>query len=135
MKVYRSKIGLELFIPIILFLFIVSYKKEDYLISIYLILSFTLLWFIIYISTTYEINNSDLIIKSIGITYCKFDINSIVFINETLNPLSSPALSIFRLKISNGKDEILISPKKQKEFIETLLELNPNINVEYRKPK
>ncbi|WP_333694783.1 PH domain-containing protein [Flavobacterium sp.] len=61
----------------------------------------------------------------------KIDIHSIKRIYKTNNPLSSPALSLDRIAIVyNTYDEVLISPKLKKEFVEELLKINPNIEVE-----
>ena len=63
--------------------------------------------------------------------WVKIDIHSIKRIYKTNNPLSSPALSLDRIAIVyNTYDEVLISPKLKKEFVEDLLKINPTISVE-----
>ena len=62
------------------------------------------------------------------IWWIKVEIQSIKRIYKTRNPLSSPALSLDRIAIVYNKyDEVLISPKDKKEFIEELLKINPDI--------
>ncbi|MCB0443641.1 MAG: PH domain-containing protein, partial [Flavobacterium sp.] len=63
--------------------------------------------------------------------WIKIDIHSIKRIFKTNNPLSSPALSLDRIAIVYNKyDEVLISPKFKKEFVDVLLKINPSIIVE-----
>ena len=63
-------------------------------------------------------------------------INTIYKISETYNPLSSPAGSIDRLEIKYNKSEsVLISPKDKNAFINDLILVNPNIEVQYRRDK
>jgi hypothetical protein len=63
--------------------------------------------------------------------WIKIDIHSIKRIYKTNNPLSSPALSLDRIAVVyNTYDEVLISPKLKKEFVEELLKINPTIIVE-----
>ena len=65
------------------------------------------------------------------IWWIKVEIKSIKRIYKTRNPLSSPALSLDRIAIVYNKyDEVLISPKNKKEFVEELLKINPDIVVE-----
>ena len=62
------------------------------------------------------------------------DINTIIKISETNDVSSSPAASIDRLEIRYNENEtVLVSPKNKKGFIMNLLEINPNIEVNYRK--
>ncbi|WP_157802004.1 PH domain-containing protein [Flavobacterium sp. 1] len=62
------------------------------------------------------------------------DIKTIRKISETYNPLSSPAASIDQLEIMYNKyDTVLVSAKDKKGFINSLTEINPNIEVVYRK--
>ena len=60
-------------------------------------------------------------------------ITNIISVERSYNPLSSPAASLKRLSISlGGKAKfpyMLISPVREKEFIEELKILNPNIFV------
>ena len=63
--------------------------------------------------------------------WIKIDIHSIKRIYKTNNPMSSPALSLDRIAIVYNKyDEVLISPKLKKQFVDELLKINPSIVVE-----
>ncbi|OLO37079.1 hypothetical protein BTR23_14190 [Alkalihalophilus pseudofirmus] len=56
-------------------------------------------------------------------------IQDISKINKTRNPISAPALSIDRIEIIYGKfsDIVFISPRNECEFVQLLLQENPNI--------
>ncbi|WP_042076873.1 PH domain-containing protein [Acinetobacter nosocomialis] len=79
-------------------------------------------------NTYYVVENNTLIIKSLVFGW-KININDITQIEPTHNPLSSPALSLDRLKISyikNGRiAKVMISPKDKEGFLNTLRK-NPN---------
>lgn len=133
---YRSKIGLELVIPILIIMLgtaapMIYGKVWSGLLIIVLTSAFIAHLFL---STSYQIESNSLKIKS-GFLYNKtIDIGSIRSISETRNPLSSPATSIDRLEIKYGKyDSVLVSPKEKSAFINQLQELNPAIVVHLRK--
>lgn len=79
-------------------------------------------------STYYVVENSTLVIKSLVFRW-KINIDDITQIEPTHNPLSSPALSLDRLKISYMKNgriaKVMISPKDKEGFLNTLRN-NPN---------
>ncbi|MDO7192917.1 PH domain-containing protein [Acinetobacter nosocomialis] len=85
------------------------------------------IWFPIF-STYYVVENSTLVIKSLVFRW-KINIDDIIQIEPTYNPLSSPALSLDRLKISYMKNgriaKVMISPKDKEGFLNTLRK-NPN---------
>jgi hypothetical protein len=74
-------------------------------------------------STYYLIENNQLIVKSMIFRW-KINISDITQIESTHNPLSSPALSLDRLRIyymKNGRmTSIMISPKDKEGFLNTL---------------
>ncbi|WP_347017267.1 PH domain-containing protein [Acinetobacter seifertii] len=80
------------------------------------------IWFPIF-STYYVVENSKLVIKSLVFRW-KINIDDIIQIEPTHNPLSSPALSLDRLKISYMKNgrvaKVMISPKDKEGFLNTL---------------
>jgi len=81
--------------------------------------------FLMFKSIKYKIDGENL-----QVWWKKIDIKSIKKIYATNNPLSSPALSLDRIAVVyNQVDEILISPKERKAFVEELLKINPNIEV------
>ena len=76
------------------------------------------LWLIT--STTYTLCDSTLLVNS-GPFKWNVPIQQINSITPTSNPLSSPALSIDRLRIDYGQGQsIMISPKEKGIFIEDL---------------
>ncbi len=136
-KVYKSKIGIELVIPLILIfgtvLFLFVSEKRSW-IGVAIILP--VIFFVIHIfaTTNYTINGNSLIVKSGFIFNKTIDINTIKKISETNNPISSPAASIDRLELLYGKYEsVLISPKQKQDFINNILLLNPNVEVKFKK--
>lgn len=136
-KVFKSKIGLELVIPLIVvfgtILFLTVSVKVSWL-GIAIILPVIVFVIHMFMTTYYVINKNSLTIKC-GFLFNKtIDINAIKKISETNNLLSSPATSLDRIEITYGKfDSVIISPKQKKEFINNLIILNPNIEVKYKK--
>ena len=135
-KNYKSKLGLELIIPLILIfgysLFELISKKVW--IGIFVMVLTIIFLLYTFMSINYKIENDNLNVKCTILMNINIDIKSIRKIIETSNPLSSPAASIDRLEIFYNKfDSILISPKLKKQFIQNLLEINPNIEIIYRK--
>ena len=77
----------------------------------------TLLLLSVFRNTSYEVGETELRIVS-GPFRWKILLEDIVDITPTRNPLSSPALSMDRLKVSYGKRRfVLVSPSKKEEFI------------------
>jgi len=71
-------------------------------------------------STNYTLSNSSLLVKS-GPFKWQVPIEQITNITPTSNPLSSPALSLDRLRIDYGRGQsIMISPKNTSQFIQDL---------------
>jgi hypothetical protein len=81
-----------------------------------------LIWLPIF-NTYYVVENGTLVIKSLVFRW-KININDITQIEPTHNPLSSPALSLDRLKIyymKNGKiATVMISPKNKEAFLQAI---------------
>ena len=70
-----------------------------------------------------------------GIRSYTINIDDIISIKRSYNPLSSPASSLKRLKITEEKNRlkiILISPVREQEFLSLLKEINPNIEIEVK---
>ena len=67
------------------------------------------------------------------------NIADIVSVKRSYNPLSSPAASLKRLRISFKKRAkypyMLISPVREREFIEALKAVNPDIRVDIPEKK
>jgi len=131
MKVFKSKIdwwfGLLLVYPI--FMSVKSMLLGEWVgllglsIVVVLILFFSK-------TTRYIIIDNQLIVMSTWVVYERIDIFKITKIEKTNSILSSPALSLDRIRIRYNKyDEVLISPKVKKEFVDELLKVNPTIEI------
>ncbi len=131
MKIFKSKIdwwfGLILVYPI--FLSITALLEGEWigLLGLAGVVGFIL---ILSKTTQYIINENQLIVKSTWIVNERIDISKIKKIEKSNSILSSPALSLDRLLVRYNKyDEVLISPKEKKEFIDELLKINPTIEI------
>ena len=132
MKIYKSKIdwwlGLLLVYPI--YLSVASLIKGQWLYGL-AGLGFVI-GVVLFISKTtrYIIKESQLIVKSMWIVNERIEISKIKKIEKSNSILSSPALSLDRIALYYNKyDEVYISPKEKQDFLNSLLEINPNIEV------
>jgi hypothetical protein len=136
MKTFKSKIGLELIIPIGIIMFsMASFMIYKELWPGLLIVLLALLFIsTIIFNTYYQIVGGNLIIKCSFFFKKVIEIKNIIRIKETNDPLSSPATSLDRLEIRyNNNHNILISPKKKQLFIDEILALNNNITIQLKK--
>jgi len=79
-------------------------------------------------STYYVIEGDTLLIRSSFISW-RVPIRDIRSITPTRSALSSPALSLDRLRIDYGRKTILVSPEDRDRFIAALRSVNPAISV------
>lgn len=132
-KIYSSKIGLELVIPIGLILgiaLIVTVREQPHWLGIAILAPVILFVVYMFMTTKYTIENGKLTVKSGFLFHKTIDINTIKKIKETNNFISAPATSLDRIELFYGKyDSIIISPKKKKEFIAEIKTLNPNVEL------
>ena len=131
-KIYKSKIGIEIKIPILLILSFCFYKTMVTPKIPAITIGVLVFAFIIYTfaSIKYIIYNENLNIKGGFFVNEDIDIQSILKIEKTFNILSAPAASLDRIEIKYGQgNSILISPKNKTEFVNELLKINPNIEV------
>ncbi|MEO7793345.1 MAG: PH domain-containing protein [Thermoanaerobaculia bacterium] len=78
-------------------------------------------------STEYRIDSSELHVRS-GPFSWRVPLSEIRAISPTRNPLSSPALSLDRLRIDYGRrNSIMVSPKEKEAFIAELRKRVPAI--------
>jgi cbb3-type cytochrome oxidase subunit 1 len=85
---------------------------------------------IILVNTRYIIRKNYLHIGN-GLFNKKIGVHSITHIRATNDIISSPALSTDRIEIFFGENKsILISPKEKKEFLDALIVINPNIQLD-----
>ena len=136
MKVYKSKIGIELVVPIsVLFSWIIYTSViEKKWMGLFIIILTSVFICYTFLSIKYTIEKENLNIKCGFLINRNIDIKTIQKVSETYNPLSSPAGSIDRLEIVyNTFDSIFISPKDKKAFIEDLKRISPSIEINSRK--
>lgn len=134
-KLYKSKIGLELIIPIIIVLGVVLFitaSEKPHWVGPIILLPIVLFIVHMFSKTYYVIDGNSLTIKC-GFFSTAVDVNTVTKISETNNPISSPALSLDRIEIAYGKfQSVIISPKLKNEFISDLIALNAAIEVKYK---
>lgn len=138
MKKYKSKIGLglALFLAVVLggtsILMIIKQIWPAVIIDLVTIAFVSHM----FLTTYYIINGNDLIVKCGFLINMTIKIDTIKKIEETNNPLSSPAASLDRIAIDyNESDSVMISPKDKMDFINQLLTINEKIEVVLKKDK
>lgn len=137
MTVYRSKIGKGILAVILISFGLPAYflAQEFNLIAAIIFALTAALIAYLFTKIRYEINGDELKIRGDLVGSKPIEISSIRSIKETNNPIASPAASLDRLEITFGKfaSKVLVSPKDKAGFIKHLLQINPDINVVYRK--
>lgn len=136
-KIYKSKIGLSIVIPLalslVLPLVIMVMNRIWVGVIIIGVVALFVVLFVAYLftNTYYEITDSNkLTIKAGFLINIEIDINSIQSVEPTKSMLAAPALSLDRLKICYNKySSVIISPKEKDDFIRQLKMINPNIIV------
>ena len=132
MRVYRSRIGWEIWIPV---MFIIGFEAYLFISNevwhgLVLLALFSSAMVALIIKTRYIISDDNkLNVKCWFIIDLDIDIKSIHRIRKTYNPLSSPAAALIgRIEVfyDTGKS-IIISPKNRKVFIADLLSRNQSI--------
>jgi hypothetical protein len=76
----------------------------------------------------YRIERGELHIRAAFLKW-NIPIRDIESVTPTRSPLSSPALSLDRLRIKHANGEILVSPEKAHRFIEALRAVNPALRI------
>ena len=99
------------------------------------IFTIAVLWWPVF-STTYAIGNNTLTIRSMFLKWV-IPLENIKTVSKTNNSISSPALSLDRLKIEYMKDgkikQVLVSPRDQKGFCKELQENHSQIHIAIHK--
>jgi len=133
-KVFRSRISV-LMLGFMLAVFIPCFIPiiKHMIISGLYIMGGTLVFVILLLTgMRYVIFDGKLYVKMWIIPNGSVKIADIASVKRSYNPLSSPAASLKRLCIGiKGKSiNWLISPIREKEFVETLKDVNPDIRVD-----
>ncbi|MBH0155419.1 PH domain-containing protein [Fictibacillus sp. 5RED26] len=138
---YPSKkdwwLGLILFGAIVYGAYISTYallsEKADLLgIMITIIINLSLISFIswLWFTTYYVLEEKELIIRC-GPINKRIPYREISSAHKTLNPISSPALSLKRINITYQFGMALISPKNRDEFLQELSKRCPNATIKF----
>lgn len=137
MEIYKSKMSKGFFIALVLLFIYLGYmmitESDGFWISLFCLLLYVLFFYNI-LSLRYIVNNKVLEVKAKIFYHKKIEIKSIRKIEETNTMNSAPANSFDRIEIIYNKfDSIIISPENKQQFIESLLVINPDIKVKYKK--
>ena len=80
--------------------------------------------------TTYYVIEGDTLLIRSGLIRWHVPIREITSVTATRSPISSPALSLDRLRIAYGSSRwILVSPENRQQFVAMLRSANPAITV------
>lgn len=137
-QTFKSKIGLEILIPVSLLLGWVLYVAISNHIWVAVAFMVVLIASIVYLflNTYYQVEGNILKIKRGFFKSIIIHISTIKKITETNNPETSPATSLDRLQIIYDKFKyVLVSPKDKLGFINYLKNIEPQIQVFYKKDK
>ena len=79
----------------------------------------------------YTIEEDKLTVSDLFFIKETYELKKLKSITRTYNPVSSPAASLKRIKLDFGCGHpLIISPANQDVFIEEVLRINPNVQVE-----
>ncbi len=134
MKVYKSKIGLELLVPLLGILGMAAYRvisAADWLGMLIISLAMAFSGYVL-LTISYRITGTTLIVKCGVLIHETIEIGDITQLRQTYNPTSAPAASLNRLEITHSKGFVLVSPKDKQTFISDLLAINPAIRIASR---
>ncbi|TRW24677.1 hypothetical protein FMM05_09205 [Flavobacterium zepuense] len=133
--VYKSKIGLELSIPLV-----VVFGGSSVLMVLGdawpgLLVMLPPLAFIVHMFfTTYYTIDGNILKVNCGFTKQTVDIKTIRKISDDMNWISAPALSLDRLELFfSTYDSVVVSPKDKIGFVKELLTIKPDIELNLKK--
>lgn len=133
---YRSKISLLFVLALLLYKygFLMFLFSKSLLFAVGYLL-FTAIFLIPpFLNTYYKIVQDKLWIQSGWLYKKSIDIQKIRKVTSSRAIVSAPALSLQRLEIFyNAYDSVLVSPKKEAEFLNALTQLNPLIEIDLKK--
>jgi len=133
MKRFRSKLskGFVLFPSLILLGVTILLIVEKAWLGLPITITVSFFLSDIFINTHYSISNGILSIVAGRFHKLQIPISSIFKIKPTRDPSKAPANSMDRLSIrytlDGKKNEVLVSPENKEEFMQTLKEINGNI--------
>jgi hypothetical protein len=128
--IYRSKIGWEILVPVVLILGVVIVLTVVNSAWLALAICGLVVAFIVHLwtGTSYTITaDQRLLIKCGVLEKFDIDIQDIKSIKKTNELSNAPALSVDRLEICYNGGKVLISPRDKFKFVKELKNINPNI--------
>lgn len=135
--VYKSKVGLELIIPLGIFyviLIALLWPEKPRWVWMSILFPAIALTFHPLVTTSYTIEGLMLTVRSGFLYKRQIDISSIKRVAGTRDPWSAPAASLDRLEILFGRyGSVLISPERKEEFIAHIRQINPAVEVRQRR--
>ena len=142
-KVFRSRVSVLLisfFLLPILPVFIAIVRSGNiFNPGFYVLIGICAFVVFIFSGVRYEITDKELMFSTWGTCKASCPLSKILSVERSYNPLSSPAMSLKRLKICFKKGYkwpfTLISPVREQEFLETLKTYNPNIYIRVNNKK
>lgn len=137
MKTHQSKIDKIYWVILLFFVVMAVYGIiiQEWLMAIISTIS-SAYFCLIFFTMRYVIDDEYLLIRTKFFPSQKVALQDIRKIEESNSILAAPAFSFDRLEILYNKyDSILVSPEDKEQFIADLLNVNPDIEVRYKKNK
>lgn len=137
MKTHQSKIDKIYWFILLFFVVMAVYGIiiQEWLMAIISTIS-SAYFCLIFFTMRYVIDDEYLSIRTKFFPSQKVALQNIRKIEESNSILAAPAFSFDRLEIIYNKyDSILVSPENKEQFIADLLNVNPEIEIKYKKKK
>lgn len=137
MKTHQSKIDKIYWVILLFFVVMAVYGIiiQEWLMAIICTIS-SAYFCLIFFTMRYVIDDEYLLIRTKFFPSQKVALQDIRKIEESNSILAAPAFSFDRLEIIYNKyDSILVSPEDKEQFIADLLNVNPEIEIKYKKKK
>lgn len=137
MKTHQSKIDKIYWVILLFFVVMAVYGIiiQEWLMAIISTIS-SAYFCLIFFTMRYVIDDEYLLIRTKFFPSQKVALQNIRKIEESNSILAAPAFSFDRLEIIYNKyDSILVSPENKEQFIADLLNVNPEIEIKYKKKK
>lgn len=137
MKTHQSKIDKIYWVILLFFVVMAVYGIiiQEWLMAIISTIS-SAYFCLIFFTMRYVIDDEYFSIRTKFFPSQKVTLQDIRKIEESNSILAAPAFSFDRLEIFYTKyDSILVSPENKEQFIADLLNVNPEIEIKYKKKK
>lgn len=137
MKTHQSKIDKIYWVILLFFVVMAVYGIIIQVWLMAIISTISSAYFcLIFFTMRYVIDDEYLLIRTKFFPSQKVALQDIRKIEESNSILAAPAFSFDRLEILYNKyDSILVSPENKEQFIADLLNVNPEIEIKYKKKK